>query len=199
MIDKLPHMQKMMRCLQQIPFLASRNLYRVISHFLKMDASQIEVFCQTLKEAHAGLVECSICFAWHERAAACLYCSDARRDRSIICIVATWQDLLSLEQTRSFSGLYHVLGGVIFPLNGIGPEDLHISELIARINDSVKEVIFAMNQTPEGEATASFIAKKLQGQSIYLSCLAKGIPIGAALEGIDKITIHKALQGRHQF
>lgn len=199
MIDRLPHMQKMMRCLQQVPFLASRNLYRVISHFLKMDPKQIEVFCQTLQEAHAGLIECSVCFAWHEKSGNCLYCSDPRRDRSIICVVATWQDLLSLEKTRSFGGLYHVLGGVIFPLNGIGPDDLKINEFVARIDSSVKEIVFAINQTPEGEATASFIAKKVQGQEVYLSCLAKGIPIGATLEGIDKITIHKALQGRHQF
>ena len=164
-----------------------------------MDAKQVEAFCQTLQEAHAGLVECSICFAWHEKAGACLYCSDKSRDRSIICVVATWQDLLVIERTQSFSGLYHVLGGVIFPLNGIGPDDLTIEPLLNRVDSSVKEILFAINQTPEGEATASFIAKKLQGQDAHMSCLAKGIPIGATLEGIDKITIHKALQGRHPF
>jgi len=198
-IDKLPHMQKMMRCLQQVPFLASKNLYRVMSHFLKMDAQQIEAFCQTLKDAHAGLVECSVCFAWHEKAGACLYCKDKSRDHSTICVVSTWQDLLVIERTQSFSGVYHVLGGVIFPLSGIGPDDLTITELVDRVDARVKEVVFAINQTPEGEATASFIAKKLQGVDVQLSCLAKGIPIGATLEGIDKITIHKALQGRHPF
>ena len=199
MIDKLPHMQKMMRCLQQVPFLASKNLYRVMSHFLKMDPKQLEVFCQTLVEAHAGLVECSICFAWHEKDGGCLYCSDASRDRSIICVVATWQDLLMIERTRSFSGMYHVLGGVIFPLSGIGPDDLTIDELVDRVDASVKEIVFTINQTPEGEATASFSAKKIKGRDVHLSCLAKGIPIGAMLEGIDKITIHKAMQGRHPF
>lgn len=199
MIDKLPHMQKMMRCLQQVPFLASKNLYRVMSHFLKMDPKQIEAFCQTLQEAHSGLVECVTCFAWHEKNNVCLYCSDKRRDHSIICVVATWQDLLMIERTRSFSGVYHVLGGVIFPLSGIGPDDLTINELVSRVDSSVKEIVFTINQTPEGEATASFIAKKLQNQKITLSCLAKGIPIGAMLEGIDKITIHKAMQGRHPF
>ena len=199
MIDQLPHMQKMMRCLQRVPFLASKNLYRVMSHFLKMDPKQIEAFCLTLQEAHAGLVECSVCFAWHEKNGACLYCSDKKRDHSTICVVSTWQDLLVIERTRSFSGVYHVLGGVIFPLSGIGPDDLTINELVQRIDSSVKEVVFTINQTPEGEATASFIAKKLQGHELLLSCLAKGIPIGAMLEGIDKITIHKAMQGRHPF
>ena len=199
MIDQLPHMQKMMRCLQRVPFLASKNLYRVMSHFLKMDLKEIEAFCLSLQEAHAGLIECSICFAWHEKNGACLYCSDKKRDHSIICVVSTWQDLLVIERTRSFYGVYHVLGGVIFPLSGIGPDNLTINELVQRVDSSVKEIIFTINQTPEGEATASFIAKKLQGCGLIMSCLAKGIPIGAMLEGIDKITIHKAMQGRHPF
>jgi len=170
-----------------------------MSHFLKMEPQQLEAFCKILVEAHAGLIECSVCFAWQEKNGTCLYCSDRSRDHSIVCVVATWQDLLMIERTRSFSGVYHVLGGVIFPLNGIGPDDLTVDELVQRVDESVKEIVFTINQTPEGEATAAFIAKKLQGRNVYLSCLAKGIPIGAMLEGIDKITIHKAMQGRHSF
>lgn len=188
-----------MRQLQHVPFLASKNLYRVASYFLYMDQERLEQFCKVLQEAKARVILCQICFVWQEKNDACVFCSDQHRDRSIICVVESWHELLVIERTESFRGLYHVLGGVISPLEGIGPKDLKIEELVSRVNDEVVEVIFSMNQTPEGEATAALIARKLQGKNIKISCLAKGIPIGSNLEFVDRLTVGKALADRKLF
>ncbi len=199
MIDRLPTIKKLMRHLQQVPFLASKNMYRVTSYFLQLDDERIEQFCRSLQEAKARVVPCQTCFVWQEKNEQCSFCFDKNRDGSIICVVETWHELLVIERTETFKGLYHVLGGVISPLEGVGPKDLHIQELIARVTDDVKELVFAMNQTPEGEATVAFIARKLQEKSVKISCLAKGIPIGSNLEFVDRLTVGKALTDRKPF
>ena len=199
MIEKLPTVKKLMRQLQYVPFLASKNLYRVASYFLHLDPERIDQFCAVLQEAKSRVILCPICFVWQEKNDACLFCSDIHRDRSIICVVESWHELLVIERTESFNGLYHVLGGLISPLEGVGPKDLKIEELVRRVDGSVVEIIFAMNQTPEGETTAALIARKLQDKNIKISCLAKGIPIGSNLEFVDRLTVGKALADRKQF
>lgn len=202
MIDKLPTIKKLMRQLQHVPFLASKNLYRVSSYFLQLDQERIEQFCTVLKEAHDQIILCKICFVWQEKNDPCVFCDDDTRDPSIICVVESWHELLVIERSQSFKGLYHVLGGIISPLEGVGPKDLKIEELIVRIDDSVKEIIFSMNQTPEGETTAAFIARRLQQRSLSnlkITCLAKGIPVGSHLEFVDRLTIGKALSERKLF
>jgi recombination protein RecR len=199
MIDKLPTMKRLMRQLQQVPFLASKNLYRVSSYFLTLDQERIDQFCQTLQEAHAQIILCTTCYVWQEKNQPCIFCSDRKRDQSIICVVESWHELLVIEHTQTFHGLYHVLGGVISPLEGIGPKDLKIDALVARVKPPVTEIIFSMNQTPEGEATAAFIAKKLQGTNAKITCLAKGIPVGSNLEFVDRLTVGKALSERKLF
>jgi recombination protein RecR len=136
---------------------------------------------------------------WKERDKNCLFCDSPKRDASVICVVETWHELIAIEKTRGYTGLYHVLGGAICPLEGIGPEDLSINLLITRINEKVKEVILATNQTPEGEATATYIAHKLKNKSIIISCLARGIPVGSQLESMDHVTVFKALSERRPF
>lgn len=203
MIDKLPTVKRLMRQLQQVPFLASKNLYRVSSYFLQLDQQRLEQFCKTLQEAHAQVILCQTCFVWQEKNDPCIFCADRSRDRSIICVVESWHELLVIEQTQSFRGLYHVLGGIISPLEGVGPRDLKINELVARVDDSVKEIIFSMNQTPEGETTAAFIARLLthdkKNQNLKITCLAKGIPVGSHLEFVDRLTVGKALADRKLF
>jgi recombination protein RecR len=199
MIDKLPTVKKLMRQLQHVPFLASKNLYRVASYFLHLDQERMLQFCKTLQEAHAQIILCQICFVWQEKNDPCIFCDDKNRDRSIICVVESWHELLVIERTQAFRGLYHVLGGVISPLEGVGVKDLKIDELVVRINDQIKEIIFSMNQTPEGEATAAFIARKLQDKKVKISCLAKGIPVGSNLEFVDRLTVGKALADRKPF
>lgn len=199
MIHQLPTLQGVVKQLQQVPFLASKNLYRVLSHFLEMDPAKLDAFCAALQAAKKNLTPCSRCFVWQEKNQKCLFCDNEKRDKSIICVIESWQDLLAIERTEGYKGLYHVLGGNICPLDGIGPEDLTIVPLIARVDGSVKELILAMNQTPEGEATSSFIVQKLAQKDVKVSCLAKGVPVGSSLEFIDRLTMFKALTERRPF
>lgn len=199
MIHRLPTLQNVVKQLQQVPFLASKNLYRVLSHFLDMDPAKIDAFCAALKAAKLNLIPCSRCFVWQERGQLCLFCDDSRRDHSIICVVESWQELLAIERTEGYKGLYHVLGGTICPLDGIGPEDLTIHHLVFRVHEPVKEIILAMNQTPEGEATSAYIVQKLSKTNVKISCLARGVPVGSSLEFIDRLTMFKAMADRRPF
>ena len=199
MIHQLPTLQGVVKQLQQVPFLASKNLYRVLSHFLEMEPAKLDAFCAALQAAKQRLIPCPQCFVWQEKNQQCLFCKNEKRDQSVICVVESWQELLAIERTEGYKGLYHVLGGTICPLDGIGPEDLTIMPLIARIDDSIQEIILAMNQTPEGEVTSAYIVQKLTGKNIKISCLAKGVPVGSSLEFIDRLTMFKALSERRPF
>ncbi len=200
MIDKIPTLAHLCKVLQQVPYLASKNLYRVATYFLMSDKEKIDRFCLALLEAKRNIVTCPECCVWKERDKNCIFCGDSKRDHTIICVVETWQELMAIEKTEGFSGLYHVLGGAICPLEGIGPEDLTIDVLIVRVKTKQPtELILATNQTPEGEATAAFIARKLKDTGVKISCLARGMPVGAVLEGLDKLTVYKALSERRPF
>ena len=198
MINKLPPLKQMLKQLQQVPYLASKNLYRVSSHFLDMDFQKLEQFCNVLIEAKQKLEKCSICYAWKEKKETCLFCADTKRDQGLVCVVETWQDLLAIEKTGGYKGVFHVLGGSICPLEGIGPEQLSIGALVKRTQEDVKEIILALNQTPEGEATSAYIAQKLSS-TVTVSCLAQGLPVGASLEYMDRLTVYKAISERRPF
>lgn len=151
-------------------------------------------------DSRKAIRPCPHCFNWMESGDLCFVCATPDRDNEIICIVETWYDLHALEKVGDFKGVYHVLGGALSPLEGIGPDNLTINALLKRISEHpVKEVIFATNPTPEGEATASFIASKIKDSLIPLSRLASGVPTGSSLEYMDRITISKALSGRRPF
>ncbi|OGB98013.1 recombination protein RecR [candidate division TM6 bacterium RIFCSPHIGHO2_12_FULL_36_22] len=197
-MHKLPPLKQMLKQLQQVPYLASKNLYRVAVHFLDMDDQALEQFCKSLADAKKNLEKCSICCAWKERQRVCLFCFDTKRDQSVVCVVEAWQDLLAIEKTGGYKGVYHVLGGSICPLDGIGPEQLSIELLVQRTKTDIKEIILALNQTPEGEATSAYIAQKLIG-TVIISCLAQGLPVGASLEYMDRLTVYKAISERRPF
>jgi recombination protein RecR len=199
MIEHLPTLVHLIKHLQQIPYLASKNIYRVADYLLSLEPHKSEQLCQAIIDAKNNIIQCIRCCSWQEKDKECIYCTSAKRDQSLICVVETWQELMSIEKTGGYHGVYHVLGGVISPLDGVGPEDLTIEQLIRRINETTKEVILATNQTPEGEATAAFIASKLKKFPIILSCLARGIPVGSSLEYMDKLTVYKALSERRPF
>jgi recombination protein RecR len=200
MIDKLAPLDQLLKILQRVPYLASRNLYRVASHFLSMDPQQIQHFCDVLLSARNALTRCAVCFCWQEKDHACVFCDAEQRMQHIVCVVETWQELMAIEKTRGYEGVYHVLGGVISPLEGIGPDDLSINVLIQRVSQGVvQEIILATNQTPEGEATATYIAHKLKGSGVKVTCLARGLPVGSSLEGVDRVTVYKALAERRLF
>ena len=195
----LTSLNALLRHLQQVPYLASKNLYRVAHHFLSMETERVEQFCKALLEARTKTAKCTTCWAWKEHTAPCLLCTSDKRNQRIICIVETWYDLCALERTEAYRGAYHVLGGAIYPLEGIGPEQLTIDSLCDRVRAGCDEIILAMNQTPEGEATALFIARKLQASGVKISCLARGVPVGSSLEYTDKLTLHKALSERRSY
>jgi recombination protein RecR len=200
MMRDLPSLERLVEQLRRLPYLASKNVYRVSSHFLTKDEAQVEQFCKTVLAARRNIKACVVCCNWTEGLEKCSICSDSRRDHSLICVVETWHDLVSIERSGDFKGQYHVLGGALCPLEGIGPDRLSIKSLLSRIeNGDVVEIIFATNPTPEGEATSSFIASKVNRKDIKMSRLASGIPMGSSLEYIDRITIHKAISGRQPF
>ncbi len=200
MLHELPTIAQLLKGLQQVPYLASKNLYRVAEHFLAMEPEKVEQFCAILLKIKSHVVQCETCFTWREKERNCMFCSHAKRDQNIVCVVESWQELLAIEQTKGFTGVYHVLGGVIYPLEGVGPEDLTIEALVRRAESgSVTEVILALSQTPEGEATSAYIAHKLQHVSVHISCLARGLPVGSTLGGMDRLTVFKALSERRPF
>lgn len=199
MIKHIPSLEKLIRQLQHVPYLASKNLYRVAAYFLSSDQRSIDYLCQAILEAKEKVRPCKCCFNWTQMSDLCVICANDKRDRTSICVVETWHDLLAIERTQDYHGLYHILGGILCPLEGVGPDDLTIDALLLRIDENVREVILATNPTPEGEATASYIVSKLEDKSLLISRLASGIPIGYSLEQMDRVTIHKAIAGRRPF
>lgn len=202
MIDRLPTLNQLLKSLQQVPYLASKNIFRAASYFLSLDDHKIEQFCRALLEAKKNLFKCDCCCALQERGQECLFCKDMRREQSLICVIESWQDLFIIERSGGYRGVYHVLCGVICPLEGVGPENLTIDTLIKRVSSgAVGEIVFALSQTPEGEATASFIAKKVRqcNDNLKISSLARGMPVGSSLEYMDRLTVHKAISERRPF
>ena len=200
MLGKLPSLEKLIRQLQHVPYLASKNVYRVAMHFLQASDVQVEQFCQAIREAQKNISACTDCFNWTEGLPKCGICLRSNRDKEVVCVVETWHELVAIEKAGGYNGLYHVLGGVLCPLEGVGPDALTIDPLIKRIErEQIQEVIFATNPTPEGEATASYIASKLKGLATKTSKLASGVPIGSSLAYMDRVTIYKAMAGRNIF
>ncbi len=199
MIEQSPAFKQLLKNLHQVPYLASKNLYRVTAYFLSIDTEKAQQFCNAIMQAKNSITQCTICCTWKEKERPCFFCKAPKRNQHIICVVETWHEMMAIEKTGGYDGLYHVLGGAICPLDGIGPEDLTINQLINRIDENVQELILATNQTPEGEATAAFIAHHLKDKTVKISCLARGIPVGSSLEFMDRVTVYKALSERRPF
>jgi len=200
MFKDIPTLTRLLQQLQKVPYLATKNVYHVAEYFLRLKSDQVEQLITILREVNKNIALCAQCFAWKENQIGCIFCSSKTRDQSLVCVVETWQELLSIEKTKGYSGVYHVLGGVISPLEGVGPENLTIKELVSRVElGAIVEIVFATNQTPEGEATAAFIATKLKNKIVKISCLARGLPVGSSLDAMDRVTVHKALSERRPF
>ncbi len=201
MIDHSPSILALLKQLQRVPYLASKNIYVVAQHFLDLDLQATEKFIEVLKELKTNVEKCTICWTWKEKQQDCKFCTSPKRDAKMICIVETWRDLIAIEKTGGYFGMYHVLGGALCPLDGVGPDDLTIKQLVARVASTpdIKELIFAFNQTPEGEATAAFLSSKLKSDNLKVTCLARGLPVGSSLESMDRLTVYKALSERRVF
>lgn len=183
---------------ERMPSIGHKTAQRLAFHVLNMSPEQAQSFAKAILDAHEKIHRCSVCCNLSENEL-CPICSRADRDASLICVVEDPRDVIAIERTHEFNGTYHVLGGVISPLNGIGPEQLNIKELIARMGSGeVKEVIMATNPTVEGEATAMYISRLLKPMGVETSRLAYGVPVGADLEYADEVTLLRALEGRQK-
>lgn len=183
----------------RLPGIGPKTASRLTFYLLRNPSDQAVALAESLQELHQKVVFCSKCFNIAENDP-CSVCQDEHRDQSIICVVEEPLDVLAIERTREYHGLYHVLHGTIAPTEGIGPEDLKIAELIERVrsNNEMREVIVATNPNLEGEATAMYISRQLEGNAVRLTRLARGLPVGGDLEYADEITLSRALSGRSE-
>jgi recombination protein RecR len=191
--------RKLIESFEKLPGVGPKTAQRLTFYLLHVPQSQLEIFAEALSTLKKNTVLCSICHNVSDKDP-CAVCSDRNRDKSIICVVEQPLDVLALEKTGDYQGVYHVLHGAISPLNNIGPEELHIRELLPRLkNGEVKEVILATNPNMEGEATAMYLAKLIKPLEIKVTRLAHGLPVGADLEYADEVTLSRAIEGRRKY
>ncbi len=180
----------------KLPGIGMKTAQRLAYHVMSMPESDVQEFADAMVNARKSIHPCSVCQNFTD-GSVCSICSDNMRDRTTICVVETPKDVSAFERSGEYNGLYHVLHGLISPINGIGPEQLKIKELLSRINGT-DEVIMATNPTVEGEATAMYIAKLLKPLGVKVTRLAFGLPVGGTLEYADDITLFKALENRNE-
>ena len=185
--------------LSKLPGIGPRSAERIALHLVQTEKETVQRFAENVLAARDKIQLCKTCGALTERQP-CVFCADPRRDASLICVVERPVDILSLEKSGVFRGLYHVLGGKISPLNGVEPEDLHIAELERRCEGGVvKEIIIALPSDVEGDATSFYLNKLLGPRGVRITRIAHGLPVGSGLEFADELTLSRALEGRRQF
>ena len=183
---------------EKLPGVGRKGAQRLAFHVLGLPKEKAADFANAILEAHEKIKKCSVCQNLTD-AELCPVCMDGGRDKSVICVVEDPRDVIAFERTREYKGVYHVLHGLISPMEGIGPEQLTIRELLVRLADgAVKEVIMATNPTVEGEATAMYLARLIKPMDIKVTRLAYGIPVGGNLEYADEVTLYRALEGRSE-
>lgn len=188
---------KLISSLSTLPGIGKKTAERLALHILHAPNHEAAALAADIIELKNAVRLCSICFALSDTKT-CRICSDPQRDHSLICVVENPTDMAAIEKSHAFSGTYHILGGVLSPMDGIGPEDIRIAELISRTkNGTVKEIILATKTNVEGEATAAFIMDKMKQKNIRLSRIASGIPMGGDLQYVDPLTMQKAMEKRY--
>lgn len=194
--EALP-LQKLIESFCKLPGIGKKTAQRLSYYVLKLDKVEVEAFAKCMIEAREKIGNCKICKNFTDKEI-CNICDNKTRDSKIICVVETPKDVYSIERTREYNGLYHVLHGLISPMDGIGPEDVYIKELLYRIKaeGEVKEIIMATNATVEGEATAIYVGKLVKHLEVKATRLAYGMPVGGELEYADEMTLHKAIENR---
>jgi recombination protein RecR len=182
-----------------LPGVGRKTAFRLVMNLLKRDAEDVKRFGETITRLHDEIHYCTVCNSISDTGI-CTICSDEKRDRSVICVVENIQDVMAIENTRQYKGLYHVLGGIISPIDGIGPSDLKIDNLEEKIiNGGVTEIIFALSTTMEGDTTNFYLFKKLARYNISITTLARGVAIGDELEYTDEITLGRAINNRNPY
>lgn len=181
---------------ERMPGIGHKSAQKLAFYILGMSDSDAKKFAENIILAKEKIHHCKVCCDLTD-SDVCTICDDIQRDHSVICVVESSKDVMAIERTKEYNGLYHVLHGSISPMNGIGPDEITIKELIKRLgNDEIKEIIMATNPTVEGEATAMYISRLIKPMGIQVTRLAYGVPVGADLEYADEITLTRALEGR---
>jgi len=193
-----PSIEKLIQSFEKLPSIGNKTAARLAFYILNASEEETNEFVSSIINAKKNLRYCSKCYNISDTDP-CTICGNPKRDQSQICVVEDVRDIIAMERTHEFKGVYHVLHGSISPMNGIGPEDIKIKELLARLMDGqVKEVILATNPRVEGEATAMYLSKLIKPLGVSVTRIAHGIPVGGDLEYTDEITLTKALEGRRE-
>jgi recombination protein RecR len=195
-MNKIVSLDILTDCFRRLPGIGSKMAARLAIHVLKMPDAKVEEFANALLNAKKKIHNCPICKNLTD-GQICSICSDIKRDKSVICVVEAPTDVMAIDKAKDYKGLFHVLHGVISPMEGIGPDDIYVKELIARLEDGeVKEVILATNPTVEGDTTALYISRLIKPLGVKVTRLAFGIPIGGDLEYTDELTLSMAIENR---
>ena len=193
-----PSIEKLIESFEKLPSIGNKTAIRLAFYILNASNEETEEFIKNIQEAKKNLKYCSTCYNITDTDP-CSICNNTTRDKSTICVVEDVKDVVAMERTHEFKGVYHVLHGSISPMNGIGPDDIKIKELLSRLMEGeVKEIILATNPKVEGEATAMYISKLVKPLGVKVTRIAHGIPVGGDLEYTDEVTLSKALEGRVQ-
>ena len=196
-MNYIPPLEDLIDAFARLPGIGRKTAARLAFHILNMPDSFAKSFSDALINAKKNITYCETCKNLTD-VSPCAICSGPKRDRSVICVVENPKDVLAIEKTGDYSGLYHVLHGVISPMDNVGPDDIFIKELVSRITPEVKEVIAATNLTVEGEATAIYISRLLSPLGVKVTRIAQGIPVGGDLEYADEVTLSKSLEARRE-
>lgn len=193
-----PSIEKLVEAFEKLPSIGHKTAVRLAFHMLDSSNEETQEFVKSIQDAKKNLKYCSKCYNISDTDP-CPICGNPKRDESVICVVEDVKDIVAMEKTHEFKGVYHVLHGSISPMNGIGPDDIKLKELLSRLNpEIVKEIILATNPRVEGEATAMYISKLVKPLGIKVTRIAHGIPVGGDLEYTDEVTLTKALEGRRE-
>ena len=183
----------------KLPGIGRKSALRLVLHMLKQDVHEVEIFANSLLQLRLEIKHCKVCHNISDTDV-CNICSNPSRNATFICVVENIKDVMAIENTHQFNGLYHVLGGIISPMDGIGPSDLEVDSLIKRVTEgTVEEIVLALSTTMEGDTTNFFIYKKLKGLNIKISTLARGVSIGDELEYTDEVTLGRSIVNRMNF
>jgi recombination protein RecR len=188
-------LQQLIEEFSRLPGIGRKSAQRLALHLLKQSREDVVRMAQTIVNMKERIRYCSVCWNITE-SDPCTVCTSTKRDRGLICVVEEPNDVIAVEKTNDFNGLYHVLGGALSPLDGIGPEDLKVRELLIRATHDVTEVILALNPNVEGEATTIYLTKLLKPLGVKVTRIARGLPVGGDLEFADEATLSRALEGR---
>ena len=194
-----PALEQLVEQFARLPGIGRKTAQRLAFFVLSLPENEVEQFSNALTNAKQSISLCPVCQNLTEGEGVCPICASAKRDKGTVCVVADPKDVIAIERAREYNGVYHVLHGVLSPMNGVGPDDLHIKSLLERVaGDEVREVIMATNPDTEGEATAMYLARMLRPFGVKTSRLAYGVPVGGHLEYADDATLMRALEGRRE-